>query len=55
MRYLITSKVQPPAVTPWFDSENHFNPDVEMVVYDLYLLKYMDDGQTWKDIQEDHL
>lgn len=55
MRYLITSNVQPPAVTQWFDPENHFNPDVEMIVYDLYLLKYMDDGRTWKDIQEDNL
>jgi hypothetical protein len=55
MCYLITSKCYPPAVTPWFDPENHFNPDVEMVVYDLQKLKYMDDGHTWKDIEEDHL
>jgi hypothetical protein len=52
---LITSKAQPPAVTPWFDPENHFNEDVEMVVYDLQTLKYMDDGISWKDIEEDHL
>ena len=55
MRYLIIAKGFPPAITKWFDPDNHFNKSIEMIVFDLYLLKYMDDGVTWKEIEEDHL
>ena len=55
MRYLITAKGHPPGLTNWFDVENNWNDDVAMVVYDLHLSKYMDDGILWKDIEEDHL
>jgi hypothetical protein len=54
-RYLITTTVQHPFITDWFDSENHFNEEVGMVVYDLLSCTYTTDGITWNDIQEDHL
>lgn len=55
MRYLITTNVQAPFLTNWFDMENHFSPSVQMVVYDLLRKKYTDDGVTWKDIKTDQL
>lgn len=42
-------------MTDWFDAENNFNKEVEMVVYDLHNMKYTLNGNTWLDIQEDHL
>ena len=56
MRYLITTKeVHEPFLTEWFDEENHFNAEIEMVVYDLFMDKFTTDGHTWFDIQIDHL
>jgi len=55
MRYLITTNVQPPALTEWFIPENNFNADVDMTVFDLALNKYTTDGETWQDITIDHL
>lgn len=55
MRYLVTTKNKSPFFTNWFEPENHFNPDVEMVVYDLVELKFTTDGKTWEDIEIDHL
>lgn len=56
MRYLITTKEgKSPFLTAWFDPENHFNPDVEMVVYDLYKSVFTTDGKTWYKIDVDHL
>ena len=55
MRYLITTNVQPPFFTDRFDSENHFNAEVEMVVYDLAKGVYTTDGEKWEEIEEDHL
>lgn len=54
IRYLLTCNCQPPALTHWFDPENHFNPDVEMIVYDLQDCMYYD-GTGWHEIQIDHL
>lgn len=55
MRYLITTKeVKSPFLTKWFEFENHFNPDVGMIVYDLFENKFTTDGQTWFDIEVDH-
>lgn len=54
IRYLLTCNCQPPALTHWFEPENHFNPDVEMVVYDLQDCMYYD-GTGWHEIQIDHL
>ncbi len=56
MRYLVTTKeVYPPFLTMWFDFENHFDTDSEMVVYDLVENKYTEDGETWHKIGIDNL
>ena len=55
MRYLITSEFLSPFLTQWFEPENHFNPYLDMVVYDLVEHKYTKDGVTWLEINEDHL
>lgn len=55
MRYLITSNGHAPFFTNHYDYFNHYDPDAEMVVYDLGLGKYAKDGETWEDIEEDHL
>ena len=55
MRYLITTNESEPGLTKWFEPENHFNAEIGMVVYDLYLNKYTTDGVTWSDIEIDHL
>ena len=44
-----------PFLTKWFDAENNFNSEIEMVVYDLYLNKYTEDGINWYEIEFDHL
>lgn len=56
MRYLITTKeVKSPFLTEFFEPENHFNQDVEMIVYDLLECTFTTDGKTWHDIEIDHL
>lgn len=56
MRYLITTKeTYAPFLTKWYEAENHFNPDLDMVVYDLQELKYTTDGITWLDLEIDVL
>lgn len=56
MRYLITTKeIKSPFLTQWFESDNHFNNEVEMIVYDLVECKFTTDGKNWHDIEIDHL
>lgn len=55
MRYLITSQFFEPFYSQWFEPNNHFNPYVDMVVYDLLEQKYTTDGVTWLEIKKDHL
>jgi hypothetical protein len=56
MRYLITTNEKhQPFLTKWFDPENHFNPDIGMIVYDLVEEKFTTDGVNWNDILIDHL
>jgi len=55
MRYLITTKESQPFLTDWFDSENHFNKEVEMIVYDLVKHQFTIDGVNWLPIEIDHL
>jgi len=55
MRYLITKRYELPFYTNYFESENHFNKDDDMVVYDLHLCKFTTDGEIWHDIETDHL
>ena len=55
MKYLVTTNITDPFLTNYFDAENHFNSEIEMVVYDLYLNKYTTDGKNWYEIEIDHL
>lgn len=59
MRYLITTNLylsgQPPFLTNYFEAEKDFNSEIDMVVYDLYLNKYTEDGINWYEIEFDHL
>lgn len=58
MRYLVTyteNGLRKAFYTHWFDVENNFNPDVEMIVFDLANHKYMVNSCGWVDIEEDHL
>ena len=56
MRFLITTKeAYSPFLTKWFDFEIHFNPDIEMIVYDLLKNEFTTDGETWHKINIDHL
>lgn len=56
MRYLVTTdKAFAPFLTDYFYAPNHFNPDVDMVVFDLINMTYTTDGINWIDINEDHL
>ncbi len=54
MRYLITTKeTYSPFLTEWFEPENHFNADLDMIVYDLVENKYTTDGNKWHEIEVD--
>lgn len=55
MRYLVISNGNDPFYTNWFDAENHFNKEIEMVVFDLVHHIYTADGKIWEPIKEDHL
>lgn len=54
MRYLLTCSTSPPFFTAHFNPEN-FEPHSHMIVFDLLLSKYTDDGVTWQEIETDHL
>lgn len=41
--------------TDWFDADNNFNPDCDMVVIDRTRHLVTFDGSTWQDIEEDNL
>lgn len=55
MQYLVTSDINPPYLTDWFDAENHFVDDINMVVYDLLNEVFTTNGQDWQDIAIDSL
>jgi hypothetical protein len=55
MRYLITTTIASPYFTKWFDTENTFNAEIQMVVYDLLDEKYTTDGEKWHEIEVDNL
>lgn len=54
-QYLITMDGEEPFFTEWFDRENNYRPDLNMVVYDLNNHRYTTDGTTWHHIESDHL
>lgn len=55
MRYLITTKNEPPFLTKWFEPDNHFNHELGMIAYDLSENTYTIDGINWLEIEIDHL
>ena len=56
MRYLVTTKESyEPFFTDWFDCENNFNSELEMIVYDLLKMEYTTDGIKWNIIKTDNL
>lgn len=54
MNYLVTIPNEAPFVTPHF-TEEFFNKEIGMIVYDLIYFKFTTDGKTWQEIPEDHL
>lgn len=54
MRYLITRPNAKPFLSNWFDSVNHFDADLGMIVFDLASNTYTTNGKEWHDIKEDH-
>lgn len=55
MLYLVTTSNDKPFLTKWFDFENHWIPNVHMVVYNLSTNEYTSNGVTWNNIEIDHL
>jgi len=55
MKYLIYTNDFPPFFTDYYEYNNHYNPDIEMKVFDLINKKYTEDGISWKNIETDHL
>lgn len=55
MTYLIVTAYYEPFYTNWFDAENHFRQDIDMVVFNLLSHKYTTNGKDWLDIKQDHL
>lgn len=55
MRYLVTSNINEPFFTDWFQPENHWRDDCLMVIYDLQDGVYTDDGRNWWPIEKDSL
>lgn len=57
MRYLIITKdqngKQVAFLTKYYEFENHYTPG--MIVLDGNTQKISFDGQTWEEVQEDHL
>jgi len=41
--------------TNWFDVENNYNPDFNMIVIDRTRHLITFDGEKWQDIEEDSL
>ncbi len=54
-KYLIITNENKPFFTNYFDYENNFNDEINMVVFDLFHHIYTTDGINWKEIEEDHL
>jgi len=60
MRYIVITRnpltgVQQAFSSEWFETENHYNPDYDMIVIDRARNEITFDGITWEEIEEDHL
>lgn len=51
--YLIIPKDSEPFGTNWFDADSNFTPG--MIVFNIEVGEYTNDGVTWQPIEEDHL
>ena len=54
-RYLITGDNFTPFFSDYFNYENHYNSELNMIVYDLQKNIYSIDGVHWLNIESDHL
>jgi len=54
MKYIIFCSDKTCFTTYWFTQEM-FNPDTMLMVVDLAMLTYTNDGKEWKDVNVDHL
>lgn len=54
-RYLITGDGIEPFTTEWYDYENNYRADLNMIIYDLHRRVYTTDGQVWKQLDWDTL
>jgi hypothetical protein len=57
-RYLVTYSeggITKCFYTHWFEPENNFNKDLDMVVTDLVKNRFTNNGVDWQDIEEDNL
>lgn len=60
MKYLIITEdpltgERSAAYTNWFNAENNYSPEYNMIVIDRTQHLITFDGETWQDIEEDHL
>jgi hypothetical protein len=55
MQYLITTNINAPCLTNWFEPQNHYIANIGMVVYDLARQVFTADGKSWQPIEIDHL
>jgi hypothetical protein len=53
--YLITSTTNPPFITKWYTYDNNYVEGTGMIVYDLEKNHYTTDGESWQEIETDHL
>ena len=55
MLYFVVAKDQTAFYTTWFEKEKHWNPDTIYCVVDIAKDQITFDGETWKEIEHDHL
>ena len=55
MRYVVICKDQTAFATDWFEKENCWNPDTIHSVVDNDTDRITFDGESWHDIENDHL
>lgn len=57
-RYLVTYSeegIKKCFYTHWFEPENNFNKELDMVVIDLVKNQFTNNGVDWQNIEEDNL
>jgi hypothetical protein len=54
-RYLVTADNIEPFYTNWYDYENHYNDEMNMIVYDIHNHLYTLNGLDWIPLEKDNL